>query len=256
MKKTLIASCIASALVAGPALAGPQQGVRCPDGFQAQITDGNRKLVCKKTSQVRVEPVCSPLAFSAKGIAITGNVVMDTRGPDKCLAPVSGQTAEPVFTGLPVGATDYTVTRTSVDPNGTDTYMATVHTYAFPERGPMYVGDAKKGVSCPSGYDGDKVFDARGIRCDRLDGPPKLADCDGLHAGVVSVGWRLAVDHRGNEDRCVPTAGGSDGPTKPEGMTKAQHDAERARDDVGWVLEDRNGRDRWQRKVYVFPRAD
>lgn len=256
MRKTLIAGVVATACYAAlPAHAGPQQGVKCPDGYDPQITSDNRRLVCKKTSQVPVQPICSPVAFSAKGITVSGNVTLDTRGEDKCLATVTGQTADPVFTGLPVGATDYTVTRTRLDPTGPDSYMATVTSFAFPQGGPVYVGNPKNGVACPTGFDGDRKFEGRGIRCDKLDGAPKLADCDGLHAGPVSLGWRLVVDQRGDEDRCVQTGSNQSDPTKPEGMPGAVFQADRARDDVGWILDKRDGRDRWQRKVYAYPNA-
>lgn len=241
---------------AAPAHAGEQQGVKCPAGFDARISHENRRLVCSKTTEYAVKPVCSPLVFSARGIAVSGNVVMDTRGPDKCLAVASGQTADPQFTGLPVGVTDYKVSRTRVDADGTDSYIAEVTQFAFPEGGPLFVGDASKGVQCPAGFDGDRRFNGRGIRCDKNDGAPRRADCDGVHAGIVSIGWKLEVDRRGHEDRCVPTASGQDGPTKPEGMTKVQHDAERALNNVGWVLKDRDGRDQWQRKVYAWPKSD
>jgi hypothetical protein len=256
MKKTLIVGVVATACyAAAPAHARPQQGVKCPDGYEADITNSNRKLVCKKVAQVPVQPICSPLVFSAKGIAVSGNITLDTRGEDKCLATVTGQTIEPQFTGLPPGATDVTVRRTRVDPNGTDTYLAQVTSFAFPQGGPVYVGDAKNGVACPAGYDGDQRFEGRGIRCDKLDGAPRLADCDGLHTGPVSIGWRLVVDQRGDEDRCVQTGSNQSDPTKPEGMPGAAFQADRARDDAGWVLDKRNGRDRWQRKVYAYPQA-
>lgn len=251
-----IATAVAATVIAPPAHAGEQQGVQCPDGFDAHITNDNRKLVCSRTAQYAVKPICSPLVFSAKGIQISGNVTLDTRDADKCLATVSGQTIEPQFTGMPVGTTNYTVRRTRMDPTGPDSFVATVTEHAFPQGGPVYRGDASKGVQCDAGFDGDKRFNGRGIRCDKNDGPPKTADCDGVHAGIVSIGWRLDVDKRGKEDRCVPSASGSDGPTKPEGMTKVQHDAERALDSVGWVLKARDGRDQWQRKVYAWPKSD
>lgn len=256
MNKYFIAGFVTTTtlIAAAPAHAGAQQGVICPSGFDAQISNDHRQLVCRKTSRYAVQPVCSPLTFSAKGVKASGNVVLDTRDEDRCLATVSGQTIEPQFTGMPVGATNYIVRRTRTDSKGPDTYQAEVTEHAFPQGGPIYVGDASKGVQCPAGYDGDQRFSGRGIRCDKHDGAPRRADCDGLHAGIVSVGWKLEVDRRGHEDRCVPTAGGADGPTKPEGMTKVQHDAERALDTVGWLLQDRDGRDQWQRKVYAFPK--
>jgi hypothetical protein len=253
---TLAILVAAAFITANPAHAGEQHGVKCPDGYNAQISNGDRKLVCGKTAQYTVKPICTPLVFSAKGVNVSGNVTLDTRNEDKCLATVSGQTIEPQFTGMPVGTTNYTIRRTRTDPIGQDTYVATVTDYAFPQGGPVYVGDASRGVQCPAGYDGTERFSGRGIRCYKNDGAPKRADCDGVHAGIVSVGWKLELDKRGREDRCVPSHSGDPGPTKPEGMTKVQHDADSARDDVSWVLNEREGRDQWQRRVYAWPKSD
>jgi hypothetical protein len=103
-------------------------------------------------------------------------------------------------------------------------------------------------VVCPAGFDGDKVFGGRGIRCDKLDGSPRSADCDGI------VGWEWKRDLAGAEARCRNIVTGATGPTKPDGMTKIQHDLVRESDEIGWVLNKISGaRDTWQRKVYRFP---
>jgi hypothetical protein len=133
------------------------------------------------------------------------------------------------------------------NPSGPDKFVATVHEFSFPQ-GNLYVGDASAGVVCPAGFDGDKVHSGRGIRCDKYDGSPRSADCDGI------VGWEWKRDFNGAEDRCRNIVTGETGSTKPEGMTKVQHDIERASDDVGWILSKKAGaRDTWQRKVYKFP---
>jgi hypothetical protein len=135
------------------------------------------------------------------------------------------------------------------NPNGLDKFVATVHEFSFPLDRPLpFVGDASNGVVCPSGFDGDKVHSDRGIRCDKHDGSPRSADCDGI------VGWEWKRDFDGAEDRCRNFVTGATGPTKPEGMTKVQHDLERASDEIGWLLSRKAGaRDTWQRKVYKFP---
>jgi hypothetical protein len=254
-----LATAVAAAFfAAAPAHAGEQQGVKCPDGFEAHISNDNRKLVCSR--RYTLQSVCSPAVFAASGLKFNGNIVMDPVGRDggidQCMAVGAGRKVDSVMSPPLPGYPALATFERKKHPTGPDKFESSTIEYAFPVGGRTYVGDASKGVQCPAGYDGDQRFNGRGIRCDKLDGPPKTADCDGLNAGIVSIGWELKIDRRGNEDRCVPTGGGSDGPTKPEGMTKVHHDAERALDNVGWVLKDRDGRDRWQRKVYVWPKGD
>lgn len=249
------AALAAICLLAAPcAYAGAQQGVRCPSGFAAEISDANKKLVCRKTANYELASICSPLAFSAKGISVSGNVVMEPTGSDMCLATVTGNKVASVAAPPPPNYPPISAFTRQINASGPDKFVASRAEYAYPEAGPVYVGDSSKGVSCPSGYDGDKVFDGRGIRCDKLDGAPKPADCDGIAAGPVALGWKWEQDRVGAEDRCVPMGTGDHGPTKPQGMTKVQHDAERASDSIGWILNKRSGaRDTWQRKVYAFP---
>jgi hypothetical protein len=256
-----LAATVAAAVMlpAAPAIAGPQQGVKCPSGFTATITDENRKLVCSRNKTYELASICSPVAFSNAGITVGGNIVMEPNDPtgDKCLAVVTGQKVpsvmSPPLPGYPPVSAFKRVNNTS----GPDKFVATVAEYAFPEGKttlPPYLGDASKGVRCPSGWDGDKVYDGKGIRCDKYDGAPKPADCDGIALGPLGLGWRWQQDHVGAEDRCIPMGAGNHVSTKPQGMTGVQFDAERASDSVGWVLNKRSGaRDTWQRKVYAFP---
>jgi hypothetical protein len=250
---TLVA--LAVGLAAPSAYAGAQQGVRCPSGFTAEISDGARTLVCRKTARYELASICSPLAISEKGISVGGNVVMEPTGSDMCLAAVTGKKVPSVAAPPPPNYPPISAFTRQINDSGPDKFVASRSEFAYPEAGPIYIGDSSKGVSCPSGYDGDKVFDGRGIRCDKLDGSPKPADCDGIATGLVAIGWKWQQDYVGAEDRCLPMGGGSQhGPTKPQGMTKAQHDAERASDSIGWILNARPGaRDTWQRKVYAFP---
>jgi hypothetical protein len=253
-----IATAVAATFLAGPAHAGEQQGVKCPDGFEADISNDNRKLVCSR--RYTLASICPPAVFAATSIKINSKVVMDPVGRDggidQCLAVGAGRKVDSVMSPPLPGYPALATFERKKHATGPDTFVSNTTQYAFPVSGPRFLGDASHGVQCPAGYDGDKRFNGRGIRCDKNDGTPKRADCDGLHAGIVSVGWELKIDKRGNEDRCVPTASGSDGPTKPEGMTKVHHDAERDSDAIGWVLRDRDGRDQWQRKVYAWPKSN
>lgn len=239
---TLIA--FAMGFVSSHAQAGPQQGVRCPSGFEARISDGNRKLVCRKVIPFERDAICPP-AYNLVNNGATRDLCV-VRVPNTGIAHQVAPTAAPIVT------TPWQVVveplEQAVNPNGLDKFKATIHEFSFPEQGSVYVGDASKGVVCPDGFDGDKVHNGRGIRCDKNDGSARSADCDGI------VGWEWKKDFSGNEDRCRNIVTGETGPTKPEGMTKIQHDLERKSDEIGWVLNKRpDARDTWQRKVYRFP---
>ena len=226
--------------------ANEQEGVKCRAGYEATITDGNRHLTCSSPRTFTLGSVCSPLTFSQAGIPLppNTNIIMQPSGQDTCLAVGVGKSTPsqmtPPLPGYPAASAFQRV----VVANGPDRFEAKVIEYAFPERGPVYLGNPSKGVRCASGYDGDVKFDGKGIRCDKNDGPPKTADCD--------IGWTVDRDRNGKEDRCL---GLNEGPTKPQGMTKIQHDFDRALGNVGWLLDKNPGSDRWQRKVYVFPAA-
>ena len=247
MKRLLILVSIpvTLALAAPAAYAGEQQGVKCPSGFSALISDANKKLVCRKVIPYERDAICLP-AYS---------LVNNGATLDRCVVrvPNTGIAHQLEPTALPIVPTPWQKVVSELtqqaNPNGLDKFVATVHEFSFPEGRPLpYVGDAGIGVVCPAGFDGDKVYSDRGIRCDKHDGSPRSADCDGI------VGWEWRRDFSGNEDRCRNFITGATGATKPEGMTKVQHDHERASNDVGWVLDKNAGaRDTWQRKVYKFP---
>lgn len=240
MKTPLVPALVLSTLASltAPAHAGPQQGVSCSSGFSALISDGNRKLVCRKTRTFERSTMCLPL------------FTLVTPGTDVCRNGVTGATTKPGMSpvlALPGQPADNQYTLV-VNATGRDKFVATAFEFAFPAGGPIYIGDSANGVVCPAGFDGDKAQNDRGIRCDKQDGSPRSADCDGI------VGWEWKLDLAGAEDRCRHLVTGETGPTKPEGMTKAQHDFERSLNDVGWVLNKKTGaRDTWQRKVYKFP---
>lgn len=250
MRKTLAPVLVAlAALAAGSAApsahAGPQQGVRCPSGFDALISDGNKKLVCRKVIRYERDAACPPAyQLVNNGAALDMCVV---KVPNTNVAHQVPPTALPIV--APPWQKLVSELAQTVNPNGNDKFVATVHEFTFPELGwPPYAGDASQGVVCPEGYDGDKAHNGRGIRCDKRDGGPRSADCDGI------VGWEWKRDLIGAEDRCRNIVTGETGPTKPEGMTKVQHDQDRKSDEAGWRLNKRAGeRDTWQRVIYRFP---
>jgi hypothetical protein len=73
---------------------------------------------------------------------------------------------------------------------GADVFVRTKTSFKFPEGGPIYVGDASKGVTCPSGFDGDPKFGGKGMRCDRRE--VRIASCD--------IGW--TIDRKTGTDKC------------------------------------------------------
>ncbi|KNZ32596.1 MAG: hypothetical protein AD742_10955 [Methylibium sp. NZG] len=227
------------------AQAGEQQGVRCPSGSTADIGSNNRTLKCAKVETINRDAMCVGITVSNQG-DVKQNLRLEhvTAGRDVCKVP--GGTATSPVTFLPLPGDPPASSFTQVEQAGKDVFRATKNVYVFPERGPIYnpLHNASLGVACPAGYDGDPVFDGKGIRCDKRDGSPKTADCD--------FGFTREPDQRGNEDRCL---GLHNGPTKPRGMTKIQHDLERDSDRISWYLNENVGQDTWQRKVYAFPNS-
>ncbi len=237
----IITALLAFGTLTTAAQATERDGVRCPDGTQAEISRG--ALRCKRFAEL--ESICSPVVF---GRGVNGNITMDSRGVDQCLAVVTGET-RPSVMRPPVPGVDPPARtfRRVVNPTGPDKFVSTEASFAFPEKMPPYLGDASKGVVCPSGYE-RKAIESRsdrllGIRCEEL---PKRAVCD--------AGW--SIDREDGRDRCksrdllgnlvigqytIPENAGYAGVMG----NPSSH---------GWTLEtDRNGiTDYWARRVKAF----
>lgn len=250
-----IAAFGAAASMGLPANANEQAGVSCPSGFTATITDGNKALKCSKVKTFTLASICSPVAFGDKltSIQLNTNITMDPVGReggiDQCLATVSGTRVDsvkspPLEVGSPPASEFVRIKRATA----VDSFQATVTEFAHPVNpgGVLlvpYVGNPATGVHCPSGFDGDAVFSGKGIRCDKLSGSAKNADCD--------FGTQYVRDaDGGTEDRCF---GLQKGPTKPQGITFVQQQLENALPTVSWKLTKRAGQDTWQKKEYAFP---
>ena len=253
MKHRPIALRLTALLLAGlplAALAGsPVQGVRCPLGVEAEIGPGNKSLKCSKNEEVRREVICSPAGFKRSGeIKLSAAVVRKEGGaqPDQC---VIGTLGEPANSFLPLPgdppSTDPAWQRRTV-PGGVDYYFIVKKAYVFPEEGPLYnpLHNPANGVSCPAGYDGDRKFDGRGIRCDKVEAT-RSANCD--------FGWSISQDHNnGIVDKCL---GLNVGPTVPDGVPKLLFDQQQASERISWSLNEKRGRDDWQKKVYEYPQS-
>lgn len=226
------------------------EGVKCPTGSTARLSNGDRKLVCEAEERVERASVCSPLVFKNNGdVNLNTRIEPQLSGSDSCVARntagavIATQPSQALF--LP--GDDPTQFRREVRP-GADVFVATKKAYRFPEGGPVYLGDASKGVSCPAGFDGDSSFGGKGMRCDRRE----------LRKAVCDAGWTL--DRNNGTDKCFieQTVFGNkvrvDGQfTIPEGLTGLLGNPE----SHGWDLKrDHSGSvDFWSKeaKDYRFP---
>lgn len=244
------AAAIATLWLAAPAaaLAGEQDGVQCPAGATPQISNGNKTLRCTKVENVDRPALCSPVVFQGNGdVVLNTRIEHVTAGRDVCrVMGRSGTTvtAAPQFVPLP--GDPATSAFQQVTRAGADVFRATRTVFVYPMGGPIYnpLDDESKGVTCPSGYDGDARFGGNGIRCDKQV-VTKAADCD--------FPYSLVRDNRGSEDRCL--LANTNGGTKPVGITFAQMQLEKALPTVSWSLDVNGGGDRWVKKEYTFPRS-
>jgi hypothetical protein len=245
-----LAAAIATLWLAAPtaALAGEQDGVRCPSGATALISNGNKTLRCTKVETIDRPAVCSPVVFKGNGdVLLNTRIDQVTAGRDVCRVVGKGGaavTAPPQFVPLPGDPAASAFQQITLP--GADVFRATRTVYVYPVGGPIYnpLDDESKGVSCPSGFDGDARFGGTGIRCDKQV-TTKAADCD--------FPYSLDEDRRGNEDRCL--LANSEGGTKPVGITFVQMQAEKALPTISWTLDINDGGDRWIKKEYTFPRS-
>lgn len=216
-------------------LASEQEGVKCPNGYSADISNGNKSLKCSKDKTYTLTAICPPQSAP-----------MDPKGEDRCLPLLSGTTRPSIMPPLPTlpGFPSASCFRRIVVANAADNFVCQGKEYVFPQ-GTIYnpLHKPTNGVQCPSGYDGDVQFGGKGIRCRKNDGGAKPADCD--------FPWSWEKDRDGNKDQCV--LANQAGPTVPHGITKIQLDIEKARGDISWHLDVRSGRDSWQKRIYKYP---
>lgn len=226
---------IASSLCLTTAYAAEPDGVTCPNGTDAKISNGNKTLVCEKKEAITLASGCLG--------------VMDPKGSDTCLPAITGaRTPSGPIGHLPLVHPPLSEFKRKVSENKPDTFEAEKVTHVFPNGKPIpYGGNAANGVTCPSGFDGDKTSNNRGIRCDQVERNNVAADCD--------FGWTLRVDDLGNpRDKCIGINGA--GATKPRGITKVQFDIEEALPNVNWILDTKAGPDSWKKKLYAYPRSN
>jgi len=187
---THVAAALALGWLAAPAAQAntTAEGVKCPSGTTARLSDNDRKLRCEFQERVERASVCSPLVFKNNGdINLNQRIDMIEAGSDTCRSVTTGAVAPSQALLLP--GDDAGKFQREVRP-GKDVFVQLKTSYRFPEGGPIYVGDAAKGVVCPSGFDGDAMFNGRGMRCDRRE--LRIATCD--------IGW--SIDRNNGKDKC------------------------------------------------------
>jgi hypothetical protein len=225
-------------------MASEQDGVRCPDGHAARITDANRHLYCSRERVYKLASVCPMVPMVVNGVSVPRPQLLDPNGTDRCTPVGGGPTTYSKMAAMPGDyppANQFTRAVRATEP---DEFRAVGTEFAWPVGGDsIYPYHPRRGLVCLAGWDGDVRYNGRGIRCDQVDE-------EGSTYSFCDVGWSLMTDHRGNEDRCV---GIWEGPTIPAGYTKVTFEAERARGDIGWVLQVRDGSDWWVRKRYRYP---
>ena len=226
-----------------------QQGVKCPSGSTALISNSNKHLACQDEERIERASTCSAVVFEKNGdITFNQRIEHIKTGSDVCRGVTTGATKPSQALLLPGdNIADF---HREVRANGEDVFVRVKTIYKFPEGGPIYVGNAANGVQCEAGYDGDKMFDGKGIRCDRRE--TRKAVCD--------IGWTF--DSNPGKDKCFieKIVFGNkvrvDGQyTIPEGTTGALGNPEQ----LGWDLkQDHSGnRDYWAKegKDYKFPKS-
>lgn len=194
LKVLLVAKSIAAVAIAAAGISGPmaahaseQDGVTCEAGSQASLVNG--VLTCKK--QKVLASICSPLAFGST-LKVSSAVVMDPVGRggiDQCLAVVTGAKVDsqmqPPTPGIDPPASAFHRVINATTP---DTFVADVFVYP---QGALYVGDASRGVKCPSGFNAVGINGNRGLRCETV--VVKRAGCDS--------GW--TIERHSGRDLCI-----------------------------------------------------
>lgn len=238
MKSLLLTGAISSIFyiqMTGVVFAGAADGVKCPNGTSTSFSNG--KLTCYKTKTYTRGSMCPPINRPL-------NIIMQSKGRDRCLAAVSGNAVSSAMTpGLPGHPSDRRFTR-RVSQNGVDSFVASVTKYKHP-RGKIYTHNAKRGVSCPSGY--SARFRNNRLKCKKTIS--KRSSCD--------IPWRLRPRGNGKKDQCyikTPFGETIGNYTVPQGVSGiGGHPSRR-----GWRLrvDKRGNRDYWEKTKYAYPKGN
>lgn len=223
MKRSLLilAATVAASASADPVQAAERDGVSCPAGADASVTNG--VLKCSVALEFVRASMCPRLDYP-------NYTQIELAGVDQCkpqIAPLSGRaavdsamtplSAEPRVVGLGRSVTDPKVVATfgvmvpipppdsayrrRTDAVSQDRFIANQVVHLWPAGMPLQatVGhDAKNGVGCPSGFE-TTVLGARGLRCS--DTVARKAGCDGVNPLNPLSPW--TIDHRGGRDLCL-----------------------------------------------------
>lgn len=158
------------------------EGVKCPTGTSARLSNSDRKLVCETEERVERASVCSPLVFKNNGdVNLNTRIEPVQAGSDSCVARntagavIATQPSQALF--LP--GDDPTQFRREVRP-GAD---------AWPRRRPTGSPSAARSTwvmrprACPArpATTATSSFGGQGLRCDRRE----------LRKAMCDIGWTM-----------------------------------------------------------------
>lgn len=220
--------------LSGGLMASEKSGVYCKSGTTYKYS--NKVLKCYKTTTktYTLGSMCPPLRFPQ-------NITMDSRGRDSCLPVAIGRRVSSAKTPPLFGYPPISQFRRQVSRNGVDKFIArrSSRRYQHP-RGKTYLHNAKKGVTCPSGY--KSKYRSGRLKCYKEI--RSRATCDGL----------FKIEQRRGKDLCViktlfgKTVGNY---TIPAGYHGATGNPSRK----GWKLHIKSGRDIWVKTKYKYPKG-
>lgn len=224
MKRTLamLAAMLAASVTTGPAQASERDGVSCPTGYDASVSNG--VLRCSVTLEFVRLSMCPRVDYP-------NYTQIELRGVDQCkpqVAPLQGKASvdsamtplstEPRITRLNLPITDPKVLSTvgvivpippadsayqrRTDQISQDRFLASQVIYVWPRGMPIQstVGhDPKNGVACPSGVSTEVLDDKRRLRC--IEAEVHKAGCDVVNPLNPLSPW--TIERRTGRDLCV-----------------------------------------------------
>lgn len=223
MKRTLaiLATALAANVSTSPALASERDGVSCPTGSEASVSNG--VLKCSVMLEFVRLSMCPRVDYP-------NYTQIELRGVDQCkpqVAPLQGKasvdsamtplSAEPRIAGINLPVTDLKVVSTfgvivpiapadsayqrRTDQVSQDRFIANKVVHIWPRGMPLPATaghDPKNGVACPSGF-ATTVLDNRGLRCS--DTVVHKAGCDVVNPLNPLSPW--TIERRTGRDLCV-----------------------------------------------------
>ncbi|MBK9238328.1 MAG: hypothetical protein IPO19_21135 [Rhodoferax sp.] len=224
MKPTaaLLATAVALHLTCGHAVASERDGVACPNGTDASVSDG--VLRCSITLEFMRMSMCPRLDFpnytqielrgvdqcKPQGVPLHGKASVDSAMTPMTTEPRLVPSNRPISdvkvlatTGLvlPIPPADSAYQRRT-DQISQDRFVAQQTIHFWPIGMPLSatVGhDPRNGVTCPTGFATELLDNRRRLRCMNAD--VRKAGCDAVNPLNPLSPW--AVERRSGRDLCV-----------------------------------------------------